>query len=223
VASGSARGRESTLRELAGAILHGVEDPLLMGHREDETETSRYLLLSWRMRPPYLAYSTVCALVSLGLLVFNLVQGFKRNWHLPTWQHHPLEEATELALCGALVVEVVLTHRLLGTQAFLANSWCVFDAGVAGLSVVSMLYALTHLGSDGELAQASLPLLVLRFFLQPLRVCALVNQTLQARSLRDLEAVDFTSRPEELLGESARVSASLRSVAEYEAHYDRTV
>ena len=38
--------------------------------------------------------------------VFNLVQGFKRNWHLPTWQHHPLEEATELALCGALVVEV---------------------------------------------------------------------------------------------------------------------
>jgi len=177
-------------------------------------DRGRYLLLSWRLRPPYLLYTTVCALVALGLLLFNLFQGLTQL-SLPTWRNHPLEEGLELGLCAAIVIEVALTARLIGRKAFLANLWCVFDMCVAALSILSMGYALVHIGKDGEVAQASLPFLVLRFLLQPMRFCALLNQTLQARSMHELEPVSFTQRTEELLGESARVEESVRCAADY--------
>jgi hypothetical protein len=178
-------------------------------------ETGRYLVLSWRLNPPYLIYTTVCALTALGLVVFNIYKGWRNNWELPTWRQHPLEEAIELLLCLAVVGEVAVTARLVGKTAFFDSPWCVFDLAVAGLSTVSMMYALTHLGRDGEIAQASLPFLVLRFMLQPMRFCVLIHQTLEARSIQQLEPISFSARSEALQALRAEQERSLEDMSSY--------
>ena len=63
-----------------------------------------------------------------------------------------------------------------GRKEFFTNVWCVFDLVVAVLTTISMLYAMSHLGREGEISQASLPLLVLRFIVQPCRVITLGNE-----------------------------------------------
>jgi uncharacterized membrane protein len=162
-----------------------------------------------------LVYTTVCAFTALGLIVWNLYRGVQNNWDLPTWEQHPVEEIIELTLCAAVVVEVAVTARIVGKSAFFDSSWCLFDLAVAGLSVLSMMYAATHLGRQGEIAQASLPFLVLRFLLQPMRFCALLHQTLNARSIQQLEPISFNAHPEALHALRAEQERSLEDMANY--------
>jgi hypothetical protein len=162
-----------------------------------------------------LIYTSVCACTALGLIVWNLYKGIQSDWDLPTWEQHPIEELIELSLCAAVVVEVAVTARIVGKSAFFESAWCLFDLAVAGLSVLSMMYAVTHLGRQGEIAQASLPFLVLRFLLQPMRFCALLHQTLNARSIQQLEPISFSARPEALHALRAEQERSLEEVANY--------
>eukprot|EP00435_Cladocopium_sp_Y103_P045090 s956_g12.t2 len=147
-------------------------------------EQARHAILSWRLKRPYLIYSLACAALMLALLVWNIVKGIQNNWNLPQWKHHRWEEILEVTVGVAIVVEVLLTLRVLGVRDFCANPWCVFDAIVAVLTVVSTAYGLEHLGRQGEICEAQLPLLFLRFVLQPARLLAAVVQTWRTRRMQ---------------------------------------
>ncbi|CAK9000659.1 unnamed protein product [Durusdinium trenchii] len=147
-------------------------------------EQARHAILSWRLKRPYLIYSLACATVMFGLLVWNIVKGIQNNWNLPQWKHHRWEEVLEVTIGLVIVLEVLLTLRVLGVRDFLANPWCVFDATVAVLTVVSTGYGLEHLGRQGEICEAQLPLLFLRFVLQPARLLAAVVSTWRTRRMQ---------------------------------------
>merc|ERR1712232_792847 len=132
---------------------------------------------SWRLRRPYLIYCVACAGVAAFLLAWNLWKGMQNNWNLPQWKHHRWEEAMEVTIGASMVVETTITMRILGVRTFFASCWCVFDFVVALLTAISIGYGLKHLGSEGEIVEADVPLLLIRFVLQPSRVLTAVLGT----------------------------------------------
>jgi hypothetical protein len=145
-----------------------------------------------------LLYCLVCAAITAFLLVWNLVKGVQNNWNLPQWKHHRWEEALEVTIGVLIVAETLLTMRVLGPRTFFSSCWCVFDFVVAVLTLVSIGYGLEHLGRQGEICEADVPLLLLRFVLQPARVLATVAVTYRTRQMQngvDELRVDFDSLP----------------------------
>ncbi|CAK0900418.1 unnamed protein product, partial [Prorocentrum cordatum] len=159
---------------------------------------ARHAILAWRLERPYLIYCTVCAGVQAWLLAWNLIKGVQNHWNLPQWKHHRWEEVTEVTIGVLIVSETLLTLRVVGIRDFFCNCWCVFDLLVAALTVVSVGYALEHVGRHGNIAEANVPLLMLRFVLQPARVFAAVASTWRTRRMQnhvDELRVDFDSLP----------------------------
>lgn len=164
--------------------------------RISRTERARHVILAWRLERPYLLYCLACFAVTAFLLAWNLVKGVQNNWNLPQWKHHRWEEALEVGIGVLIVAETLLTMRVLGLRAFFSSLWCIFDLAVALLTVVSVCYGLEHLGRKGEICEANVPLLMLRFVLQPARVLAAVAVTYRARRMQnrvDELRVDFDS------------------------------
>mmetsp|Transcript_96919 Transcript_96919/g.312935 ORF Transcript_96919/g.312935 Transcript_96919/m.312935 type:complete len:257 (+) Transcript_96919:80-850(+) len=164
--------------------------------RISRTERARHAILAWRLERPYLLYCLACFIVTSFLLCWNLAKGMQNHWNLPQWQHHRWEEATEVGIGVLIVAETLLTMRVLGLRAFFCSAWCIFDFVVALLTIVSICYGLEHLGLNGEICEANVPLLMLRFVLQPARVLATVAVTYRARRMQsrvDELRVDFDS------------------------------
>lgn len=157
-------------------------------------ERARHAILSWRLRRPYLVYCLCCSTATAFLLGWNVFKGVKNNWNLPQWKHHKWEEAMEVSIGVFIVAETLLTIRVVGLRAFFHSWWFVFDFGVALLTVVSIFYGLKHLGREGELCEADLPLLLLRFVLQPSRALAACVGTYRTHHMQnqvDELQVDF--------------------------------
>mmetsp|Transcript_1447 Transcript_1447/g.3653 ORF Transcript_1447/g.3653 Transcript_1447/m.3653 type:complete len:273 (+) Transcript_1447:120-938(+) len=167
-------------------------------HRLSRTDRARHAILAWRLKRPYLIYCAACSAVTALLLVWNLAKGIQNDWNLPQWKHHRWEEAIEVTIGVLIVSETLLTMRVLGFLVFFSSCWCVFDFCVALLTAVSICYGLEHLGRHGEIAEANVPLLMLRFVLQPARVLALAVSTYRTRQMQtgvhELR-VDFNSLP----------------------------
>ncbi|CAE8711033.1 unnamed protein product [Polarella glacialis] len=162
--------------------------------RLSNRDKARHAILAWRLERPYLVYSLACAFAMALLLVWNIVKGVQNNWNLPQWKHHRWEEALEVGIGAVIVVETLLTLRVLGVRTFFTSYWCLFDLLVTLLTVVSIGYGIDHLGRSGEICQAEVPLLTLRFVLQPARVlAALVGAWRTRRMQMDVEElrVDF--------------------------------
>eukprot|EP00929_Paragymnodinium_shiwhaense_P124037 TRINITY_DN9885_c0_g1_i1.p2 TRINITY_DN9885_c0_g1~~TRINITY_DN9885_c0_g1_i1.p2 ORF type:complete len:297 (-),score=47.39 TRINITY_DN9885_c0_g1_i1:358-1248(-) len=161
-------------------------------------ERARHAILSWRLTRPYLAYCIACSFVTALLLFYNVSKGMKNNWNLPQWKHHRWEEFAEVGLGVLMVTETALTIRVLGVRTFFKNACCVCDFVVAVLTAVSIGYGLEHLGAKGEICEADVPLLLLRFALQPSRVLAamaVTYRTCQMQSQVDELRVDFDALP----------------------------
>lgn len=166
--------------------------------RLSRSEWARHAILTWRLQRPYLIYCCGCAAIMAFLLGWNVVKGMQNSWNLPQWRHHPWEEALEVGVGVVTVSEIALTLRVLGPRAFFASCWCICDLVVALLTAVSMVYGLQHLGRMGEVCEADVPLLLLRFILQPARVLAALAATCRARRMQarvDELAVDFDALP----------------------------
>ena len=160
----------------------------------DDLSGSRYLIFHWRLKRSYLIYSGICGGLSITLLLWNIGKGIENNWNLPEWQHYVWEEVLEILLCVLMISETAMTLKLVGRKEFFSNIWCMFDLAVSLLTAISMLYALSHLGADGEISQASLPLLVVRFVVQPCRVVSLLRNYRRARQEQASaqQTVDFS-------------------------------
>eukprot|EP00405_Crypthecodinium_cohnii_P059362 CAMPEP_0206634594 /NCGR_PEP_ID=MMETSP0325_2-20121206/70123_1 /ASSEMBLY_ACC=CAM_ASM_000347 /TAXON_ID=2866 /ORGANISM="Crypthecodinium cohnii, Strain Seligo" /LENGTH=139 /DNA_ID=CAMNT_0054160397 /DNA_START=69 /DNA_END=489 /DNA_ORIENTATION=+ len=95
------------------------------------------------------------------------MRGLENHWNLPQWKHHPAEEVVELAIGTCIVLETL------------------FTMADALLTVVSMGFGLRHLGRKGEVAEADVPLLLIRFILQPSRVVALGYSTWRTQQIQN--------------------------------------
>lgn len=148
---------------------------------------ARRAILTWRLQRPYLVYCLCCSTATLILLGWNLCKGMDNNWNLPQWKHHFWEEVLEVALGACMVLETFLTLGVLGMKTFFSNGWCRFDFVVMLATVVSISYGLEHIGRQGEITEADVPLLSLRFVLQPARVLAVC---MSARRTHEMQQAD---------------------------------
>mmetsp|Transcript_72984 Transcript_72984/g.144636 ORF Transcript_72984/g.144636 Transcript_72984/m.144636 type:complete len:246 (+) Transcript_72984:57-794(+) len=181
-----------------GAPAHGFCTKTQRRSRIPRSERARHAILTWRLEKPYLFYCFACFAVTAFLLGWNLVKGYQHHWNLPQWQHHRWEEALEVTIGTLIVVETILTMRVLGLKTFLSNAWCIFDLAVALLTVISVCYGLEHLGRQGEICEANVPLLMVRFVLQPARVVATASVACRVSRMQnrvDELQVDFNALP----------------------------
>lgn len=111
----------------------------------------------------------------------------QNNWNLPQWKHHFWEEVLEVTLGACMVLETLLTLWVLGFKPFFRNCWCIFDFMVMLATAVSIGWGLEHIGRKGEITEADVPLLCLRFVLQPARIIAVC---MSARRTREMQKVD---------------------------------
>jgi len=154
---------------------------------------ARRKILNWRLKRPYLIYCLCCSLATLFLLAWNLYKGMQNNWNLPQWKHHRWEEVLEVMLGACMVLETVLTLCVLGFRRYFTDCWCVFDCIVAVVTVISIGYGIEHIGRNGEISEADVPLLCLRFISQPARVVAIcmgVSRTREMQQVNELQ-IDF--------------------------------
>jgi len=159
---------------------------------------ARHVILKWRLQRPYLAYCLCCSVLTAFLFCWNFAKGMQNHWNLPQWKHHRWEECLEVTIGACMAVETLITLRVLGPRDFFRNIWCVFDFCVMLLTVVSIGYGLVHLGKNGEICEADIPLLMLRFVLQPVRVLAACASTCRVRNMQEQVnelQIDFGALP----------------------------
>eukprot|EP00929_Paragymnodinium_shiwhaense_P112134 TRINITY_DN80389_c0_g1_i1.p1 TRINITY_DN80389_c0_g1~~TRINITY_DN80389_c0_g1_i1.p1 ORF type:complete len:265 (+),score=53.56 TRINITY_DN80389_c0_g1_i1:121-915(+) len=190
--------------ELIANAATGLDD-----HTTWAEERIRGLVLSWRLKRTYLLYCAACTIMSAFLCGLHVNKGVQHEWDPSRWRHHNWEEALEVTIGACIVVETMLTLRVLGAHAFFRSYWCIFDFLVMILTVVSIIYGLIHLQQEGHSSKPDFPLLVLRFVLQPVRVCGAFAGTVRTRHMqRQVKEliVDFDALP-------FAASASVRDVA----------
>lgn len=160
-------------------------------------EQAKTAVLAWRLQPSYLIYCFVLSTLT-GILVFWNFFKFARNHHLPEWQHHVFEELLEVIIGGCMIVETMMTIPMLGVREFFASAWCIFDLLLAVLTAISIGYGMHHLGRRGEVVEANVPLLMLRFVLQPVRAVVICWGASRAREMQrgaDELQIDFGNLP----------------------------
>jgi len=159
------------------------------------SERARHAVLSCHLQRSYLIYCTGCALVIGFLLCWNLIQGLQSNWDLQSWRYYMWEETLEVLVGVCLVVETLITLWILGPRSFFKSCWCIFDLCVTTLAAMSMVVGALHLEERMRFHKA-VPLLMMRFVLQPLRVLVICGSIYRARRFQhdvDELSVDFNS------------------------------
>lgn len=160
----------------------------------------RHTILTIRLTRAYVAYCVICCLLSAVAFVSTLMRsGFVvtqeaaaggHQWWL--WERY-LDVVVGFVVCA----ETLATLWLLGLREFLNNAWCIFDASVVALTLLTWLLIIaqrTALLRQGAL-ELDLPLLALRFVLQPCRFLATASLARRARAMQkggeDLDIISF--------------------------------
>jgi len=154
------------------------------------SDQARHALLALRLQKSYLIYCASCCMLAVLALLSEIYGLLARHLSGESfvergmcWEH-VAAFLTGLALC----VEVAAGAWLAGPTAFFGETVNRFDAGVAGLVVLSWFLHFSRwsrlrlLGDEAE--ELDLPLLMLRFSLQPLRVCATFSVARQVRLMQ---------------------------------------
>jgi len=161
--------------KLGGGVLNvshdGMSEPR-NGQGVHVINHSRRVLLSWRLKPCYVVYCLFCLVASAVLFLYTLSQGHAADWKEDLYKTFTWVEAIELFLGVSIVIETSITYRVVGWRAFFRDKWCLFDLVISALTVISWFFILctaqnwaTHIEGDLEM-----PLIAIRFGLQPLRV-----------------------------------------------------
>eukprot|EP00397_Hematodinium_sp_SG-2012_P006866 GEMP01006903.1.p1 GENE.GEMP01006903.1~~GEMP01006903.1.p1 ORF type:complete len:430 (+),score=69.98 GEMP01006903.1:57-1346(+) len=134
--------------------------------------SARRVLLSWRLRPCYVIYCLTCLVVSAFLFLYTMIQGHLLDWNFNLYRRALWEEVLEVLLGISIVTETSVTYRVVGRQAFFRSKWCIVDLIISSLTVASwtmILFTSTAVMSHLE-GNLEMPVLALRFGLQPMRV-----------------------------------------------------
>jgi len=150
----------------------------------------RHVLLSLRLRKAYVAYSIICCALSCLACGSSFARVAKRTaWEGEAWSSHewePWERALEVIISIVVCSETLSTLWLTGWKDFIRDCWCIFDATVMALTLLTWcLLALRRALLVGEsVLKLDLPLLALRFFLQPCRVLAMASMARRGRRMQ---------------------------------------
>jgi len=151
-----------------------------------DTSRTRRILLSWRLKPCYIAYCLLCLVASAFLFLYTLAQGHAADWKEDLYKEFTWVEAIELFLGVSIVAETSITYRVVGNRAFFRDKWCVFDLIISTLTGISWFFIFftaqnwaTHIEGDVEM-----PLLATRFGLQPLRVLSTFMALYKSRRMQ---------------------------------------
>ncbi|CAD7972022.1 unnamed protein product [Amoebophrya sp. A120] len=170
------------------------------------------IMLSWRLRKPYLIYCCILGVASFALLLLTAYSNMSRstqqgggagagtgttvsaveqqqhqsstssNIKLQPHYHWALELA-EIIIGLCLVVETLVTWYTLGNRAFFASRWCRFDFAVSlGTTWIVLLESWDRFDFIEEYFE--MPILILRFGLQPLRLIQTAHIIRKARQMQ---------------------------------------
>lgn len=144
------------------------------------TERARFALLSLRLRKVYFGYCVLCFVLS----ALACGSSFRRAANLgrggTSLSSHRWEvwESTLEVMIGIMVcTETLSSMWLMGRKAFFRDWWCVYDAVVVVLTLVTwfLLGVRQVLLEADVLKQVDLPLLALRFLMQPCRLLSAIS------------------------------------------------
>eukprot|EP00392_Amoebophrya_sp_AT5.2_P015717 g15933.t1 len=197
---------------VSGRSFSTTDNSVLRGFDKKDNLIVREMLLSWRLRKPYLIYCCVLGLASLLLLVFtayenvplgmrNAEQPLKGQDELlqqqaaPAPAHgddpsrptahafHHVAEIAEILIGLCLVLETAITWYTLGSRSFFASKWCLFDLTVSLLTLGIFLLSSWD-AFDVIEEYFEMPILILRFSLQPLRLIQTAHIIRKARQMQ---------------------------------------
>eukprot|EP00933_Yihiella_yeosuensis_P032014 TRINITY_DN25600_c0_g1_i1.p1 TRINITY_DN25600_c0_g1~~TRINITY_DN25600_c0_g1_i1.p1 ORF type:complete len:278 (+),score=22.52 TRINITY_DN25600_c0_g1_i1:106-939(+) len=151
------------------------------------SDRAKHCLLSVRLQKAYFFYCGLCFVLSAVVCISNFHRaatssglGFAKHRWLD-WEA-VLETLIGLAVC----TETFTSLWLKGRKAFLQDWLCIFDALVATLTLVSWaLLAMRKILLAENMIEVDLPILVLRFLLQPFRMISTVSAIRRVRQMQD--------------------------------------
>jgi len=134
----------------------------------------------------YLVYCIFCCALTATLLVITLWEGSQPRREASFWRRklRPWEEAGEAFVGTALCTETLMPMLALGARRYLRDRWRFLDVAVACLTLVCGVFfmfrrAIHHAGDLVE--DIDVPILALRFALQPLRMVSTASMVVRAR------------------------------------------
>lgn len=142
----------------------------------------KHLLLSLRLRRMYALYCFICCVLSAVVCsstVFRVAKHTTQGHIVQEHRWQSWETTIEVLIGLAVCAETTTTLWLRGWRSFVRDLWCLFDSLVVILTLLNWcLLLLKHgFGEIGKKAMedVDLPLFVLRFVLQPFRLCAALS------------------------------------------------
>lgn len=167
----------------------GVPRRQCSDHRLLCEDRARHAILSIRLRRGYYLYCFVCFLLA-SALCFSTIGHLLRLKHegrtILAYQRHAWELALEMVIASAVGTETLSTLWLAGRHAFLRDCWCIFDTSVVLLTLADWCLHLVRWALlAGEMLEMDLPMLALRFVLQPCRVLAAVSMVRRVKQMQD--------------------------------------
>lgn len=165
------------------------------------SERLRQLLLMMRLQRPYLLYCLVCFFLSMTAFVSTLaglaLEHYKGDSSLQGSGWRPFEEALEgghwqrtcwVIVSLALCAEVVSALAVRGGSACCRDRWFLVDLSTVLLTALAWglsWWRQVRWSTGDQAEEADLPLLALRFALQPCRIFAAASMACQVQSMQD--------------------------------------
>lgn len=169
-------------------------------------DRARHALLSIRLHRNYFAYLFVCFVLSAVVCTSTfgrLVRLKHEGRAISSYERQPWETLLEVLIGLAVCTETLSTLWLTGRAAFLRDSWCIFDATVVVLTLLDWLFRVLRWALlEEEVLRVDLPLLAMRFVLQPCRVLAAVSMVRRVHQMQQgivdvaFNVLEGTSCPE---------------------------
>lgn len=175
-----------------GTKLVEVVDPMSTGAAESEGHPSADdpgLQQRSKDTACYLVYCLLCFSLTSALLVAAAWEAMAPSEEAHWRRLRPWEEAAEIVVGAALCAEISISVRKQGRRRFLRNPWRLVDTAVAGLTVLCGAFFLLRRVSDAAIGDVLLedidvPVLAMRFALQPLRLLSAASMVVRAGQYR---------------------------------------
>lgn len=182
-------------------------------------DKARHTVLLIKLQRWYLTYCFVCSLLACAAFGSTLLSVVRLHLEGKVHPRHGLpllEEATMgggwEALCWilvgfAMIAEMVSQVLVRGFSCFVRDWWCIFDTLVLALTVGAWTLTLMRrlsVAQEEAVEESDLPLLALRFLLQPCRVVVTASMACQVQDMQQSDMdIDFT----DVAGESDLVES----------------
>lgn len=153
------------------------------------TEQSRQTLLRWRQSNCYIFYCCFCFVLTLFLFIWNFYRAHLNGWSIPQWRHHLWEEYLEILLSIIILSEIAISMSLIGCKDFFNDCEFIFGFFVMTMTLVTIAFALFNIVGGGTLFEFNLPFLIIRFILQPMRLCYTLMHIRDAHQMHDIDDI----------------------------------